>query len=137
MLKLAGSCLCGEIRFEIDGKVSPMEACHCSRCRKTSGSAFSTALLCSTKSFKWLCSEDKITDFRLPSGFAHSFCSICGSPIPDSGLNGKVKGIPAGCLEGDPEVKIKWHAFVGSKASWFDIVDEVEQYEEQADHSQS
>lgn len=79
--------------------------------------------------------ERSITSFRLPSGFAHSFCAVCGSPMPDSGSDSKVKGIPAGSLREDPGVGIQWHAFVGSKAQWYDIVDDIEQAEEHVDHN--
>jgi hypothetical protein len=135
MSNLRGSCLCEEVVFEIDGNVSPMEACHCSRCRKTSGSAFSTALLCATSSFRWVRGSKKITSFRLPSGFAHDFCSVCGSPTPGP-TDEKVIGIPVGCLESDPGTRIKWHAFVASKAEWESIIGDARQFEEHADHSQ-
>lgn len=135
MQKLTGGCLCGGVAFEIDGAVSPIEACHCSRCRRSSGSAFSAALLCATKSFRWVRGKSSITSFRLSSGFAHSFCPVCGSPTPDPRLDSKVKGIPAGCLREDPRVSVEWHAFVGSKADWFDIADDIEQAEEQIDHA--
>lgn len=129
MPKSIGRCLCGAVEFEIEGNVSQMEACHCSRCRKTSGSAFSSALLCGTKSFRWIKGEDEITSFRLPSGFAHHFCSVCGSPTPSlEPIEGKVVPIPAGSLESDPGTRIQWHAFVGSKAAWDEILDDAEQF---------
>lgn len=135
MPKLEGKCLCGAVAFEIDGNVSQMEACHCSRCRKTSGSAFSTALLCAAKSFRWVRGEREITAFQLPSGFAHDFCSVCGSPTPTlKPIDGKVVPIPAGSLESDPGTRIQWHAFVSSKATWDQILDDVQQFPGAATH---
>jgi ubiquinone/menaquinone biosynthesis C-methylase UbiE len=124
-----GSCLCGAVAFEIEGRVSPMQTCHCSRCGKVSGSAFSTSLLTAGKSFRWLRGAEAISVFRLPSGFAHSFCRSCGSPVPVPYPDGKVVGLPAGSLEGDPGTRLLRHTFVGSKAPWFEITDDVPQFE--------
>jgi len=129
---IRGSCLCGGVAFEIDGKVSPMETCHCSRCRKTSGSAFSTALMTATASFRWLRGTELITQFELPTGFRHDFCRVCGSPVPGAELPPKVKAFPAGCLDDDPGTTLLRHCFVGSKAPWFEITDNVNQFEEVA-----
>jgi ubiquinone/menaquinone biosynthesis C-methylase UbiE len=126
---IRGSCLCGAVAFEIEGRVSPLQTCHCSRCRKVSGSAFSVSLMTAVKSFRWLRGQDQISVFRLPSGFGHSFCRTCGSPVPVPHPTGKVFGLPAGSLEGDPGTRLLRHTFVGSKAPWFEITDALPQHE--------
>lgn len=128
---IRGSCLCGGVVFEIDGNVSPMECCHCSRCRKTSGSAFSTALLTSSRRFRWLEGRDLITSFQLETGFRHDFCRVCGSPTPWP-EQAKVTPVPAGSLDDDPGTRPFRHAFVGSKAAWFEITDGLTQFDESA-----
>ena len=128
---LRGSCLCGAIAFEIDGRVSPMECCHCSRCRRTSGSAFSAALITAARSFRFLRGEDLLTRFELASGFRHDFCRVCGAPMPAPG-DEKVVPIPAGCLDDDPGTQPFRHAFVGSKAAWFEIDDALPRFDESA-----
>ena len=55
---LRGSCLCGGVRFEITGRVSGIGQCHCSLCRKASGTASNAVLLTSTRSFRWVRGED-------------------------------------------------------------------------------
>ena len=129
---IRGSCLCGGVVFEIEGKVSPMELCHCSRCRKTSGSAFSAGLIAATRSLRWVRGEELISRFELPSGFQHDFCKVCGSPTPRPG-EGKVTALPAGCLDDDPGTRPFRHAFVGSKAAWSDIPDGLPKFEEHAE----
>ncbi len=126
---IRGSCLCGAVAFEIEGKVSPMQTCHCSRCRKTSGSAFSTALLTAAGSFRWVQGAGEIAVFQLASGFRHAFCRTCGSPMPAPEPTGKVVALPAGCLDDDPGTRLFRHTFVGSRAPWFEITDTLTQFE--------
>lgn len=129
---LRGSCLCGGAAFEIDGRVSPIQTCHCSRCRKTSGSAFSAALLTAATSFRWLHGRELVQVFELPSGFLHAFCRVCSSPLPAPDERGKVVALPAGCLDDDPGTRVQRHTYVGSKAPWLEITDGIEQHEEWA-----
>ena len=126
-----GSCLCGGVEFEIEGNVSPMEYCHCSRCRKTSGSAFSTALLTASQSLRWVKGRDLISSFQLDTGFRHDFCRVCGSPTPWPDQE-KVTPVPAGCLADDPGSRPFRHAFCGSKAPWFEISDDLPQFRDRA-----
>jgi len=132
---IRGSCLCGSVSFEVRGKVSPIQTCHCSRCRKTTGSAFSASLMCASKNFVWLRGQDNVTSFQLPSGFLHAFCKSCGSPTPTPLVAGKTIPFPAGCLDDDPGTRVIWHTFVGSKAPWFEITDDTPQHETHAPRS--
>ncbi|MEX2206485.1 MAG: GFA family protein [Myxococcota bacterium] len=127
---IRGSCLCGAVSFELRGRVSPIQTCHCSRCRKASGSAFGAALMCAARNFVWLSGQDHIATYRLPTGFASAFCKTCGSPTPTPTLEGKTKSFPAGCLDDDPGTRLYWHTFVGSKAPWFEITDDLPQHVE-------
>lgn len=56
-----GSCLCGQVRFEIDGTLSPMQYCHATRCRKASGSAFAAEVAVNAAQFRWVRGADAIT----------------------------------------------------------------------------
>ena len=64
---MRGSCLCGSVRIEIEGRVSPVGQCHCSLCRKASGVASNAVLLTSRKSLRWLSGEDGIARWSRPS----------------------------------------------------------------------
>ena len=129
---LRGSCLCGGSRFEIDGKVSGVGLCHCSVCRKVSGTTGNAALLTATRSFRWIAGEELAQVYERPSGFRSTFCRVCGSPLPMRHENGKLVGIPAGTLDDDPGVSVVQHIFVDSRAGWDEISGDASQYSEAA-----
>jgi hypothetical protein len=64
--KHLGSCLCGKVRFEIEGEFQHFYLCHCDHCRKDTGSAHAANLFSSTAVLKWLMGEDKVRRFDLP-----------------------------------------------------------------------
>ena len=124
---ITGSCLCEAIKYEIQGSISAIWCCHCSKCRKASGSAFMPGASCRAKYFRWIQSEDSMSEYRSPSGYRKRFCSHCGSPIPVMGENHVY--IPAGTLIGDPETEVAHHIHTQSKASWFHIADGQTQFD--------
>jgi len=95
-----GSCLCGEVQFEVLGDFERFFLCHCGRCQKDTGSAHAANLFSSTASIKWLSGNDKIMTFRVPSTrHEKSFCSECGSALPGIQMNGALLVVPAGSLD--------------------------------------
>jgi hypothetical protein len=118
------------VRFQIDGKYSDIGLCHCSKCRKVSGVASNAVVLTAARSLKWLQGRDLVKTFRLPDGWGSTFCSECGSPLPQLGANGKLYWVPAGVLDDDPGVRVVRHIFVGSKASWDEIGGDAPRYPE-------
>ena len=127
---MRGSCLCGSVRIEIEGRVSPVGQCHCSLCRKASGVASNAVLLTSRKSLRWLSGEDGIAHWSRPSGWSVAFCRTCGCPAPLLHPSGKLYWVPAGLLDDDPGVGIGQHIFVGSKAAWDVIPEGAPRFEE-------
>jgi len=126
-----GSCLCGGVRFVIDVNISPIGLCHCSKCRKVTGTGATANVMTSVKSLRYLQGEDSIKQFTQPSGFESRFCGACGSPMPLPHPNGKVIWVPAGLLEGeDPALQVAMHIYVDSKAAWDVIPAGAEQYPE-------
>ena len=129
-MKLMGGCLCGAVRFELVGPVEVINYCHCSRCRRRTGSAFATIAHARLADFRFVAGEERIAIFE-PDGWSRRrFCSTCGSPLP--GLNeedGEV-GIPAGLLDEDPVTRPSLHIMVGSKAPWYEICDELPCHDE-------
>ncbi|WP_459924585.1 GFA family protein [Desulfatiferula olefinivorans] len=114
-----GSCLCGEVTFEIEGDFDHFYLCHCSRCRKDTGSAHGANLFSSTATLKWLSGVDKVANFTLPSTqHSKSFCSICGSALPNIQLGGALLVVPAGSLDCDIHIRPTAHIFISSKANW-------------------
>ena len=63
---IRGSCLCGRVRFEVDRLTGPFELCHCSRCRKVTGSAFAATVGAMAEDFRWLCGAESIGRCELP-----------------------------------------------------------------------
>jgi hypothetical protein len=122
----SGSCLCGEIRFEIDGKFERFYLCHCEHCRKDSGSAHAANLFSSSAALTWLSGEDKVRQFNLPSTrHSRSFCSTCGSALPIMQMEGKLLVVPAGSLNSEVPIKPNAHLFGTSRASWDDALEKV------------
>ncbi len=128
---LKGSCLCGGVRYEIDGPLDGALNCHCSMCRKAHGAAFRSRAGVRAKDFRWVNGEELITWFESSAGNHRGFCSRCGSPLLsrfDSRQD--VYGLPLGCLDTDPGVRPGMHVFVGSKAPWYEITDALPRYRE-------
>lgn len=124
-----GQCLCGAVRYEVDGPFASMMNCHCSMCRKHHGAPFATFVSAPLAGFRWVSGRDGISSFKTESGGSRSFCRTCGSVTPmlleDAGL----ALCPAGNLDGDLGIKPQAHIFAGSKASWYNITDGLPQHE--------
>jgi len=117
----SGSCLCGEVRFEVEGDFEHFFLCHCRRCQKDTGSAHGANLFSSTAKLKWLSGSDKVTSFTLPSTqHSKSFCSKCGSALPNIQMGGKLLVVPAGSLDTDVHIMPNAHICMASKANWDD-----------------
>jgi hypothetical protein len=129
---IEGSCLCGRIRFEIDGKVSAYWLCHCSKCRRVSGGPFATAALCRRSHFRWLAGEDEVARFDTGSGYIRTFCRKCGSPAPLVQEGQRSVLLMPGTLNAEYDASLARHIFVGSKAGWWKIADDAPQFEEHA-----
>lgn len=131
---IAGSCLCGGVRFEIKRAVGPFELCHCSRCRKASGSAYAPMVGVMAEDFRLLSGKELIRSYeapilRNPPAYRVSFCSRCGSPVPDPEPGSEWFEVPTGLLDGDPGLKPDKHIFIHVKAPWFEITDALPQYD--------
>jgi hypothetical protein len=125
-----GSCLCGGVTFELDRAVGPFELCHCSRCRKSSGSAFVAGLGVRVKDFRLLSGADLIRTWEAPilespPAYRVAFCSRCGSPVPSPSEGAAWFEIPAGLLDDDPGLRPDKHIFVDRKSAWFTISDSL------------
>lgn len=123
-----GSCLCGEVKFEIIGNIPNLYQCHCSLCRKVSGSASSSAFILDTKHFKWIQGAENISKYSKPSGYSSHFCAKCGCPMPNKFMD-SYYWVPAGTLDGNPEVQVVAHLYMDSKSHWDTSPKEGVQYD--------
>lgn len=124
-----GSCLCGTVRFQIKGDFDRFYLCHCQHCQKGTGSAYAANLFSSSAQLIWLSGADVVRSFTLPgTRHAKSFCSLCGSALPDIQADGLLV-VPAGCLDSEITTLPTAHIFVSGSATWDEGQDEVPRFE--------
>ena len=116
-----GSCLCGQVIYEISGHLNIFQYCHCSRCRKFTGSAHASNLLVKPEHFRWLAGQEHVRQFAPEDTkhFATAFCTSCGSSLPWFAKSGKAVVIPAGTLDDMPDIKPQQNIFCDSAADWY------------------
>jgi hypothetical protein len=141
MPSIRGSCLCGGVKFEINGSLIGPSNCHCSNCRKQHGAAFRSRARVQINDFKWIEGEGLVKFYESSPGGYRGFCRVCGSPIinkfdaraadaaDDPGMPSRY-GVSLGTLDDDPGVRPTAHIFVRSKAPWYEITDDLPQYAE-------
>ena len=119
-------------RYQISGNIGIFQYCHCSRCRKFTGSAFAANLFVVPDKFKWLAGEDSVERYDPDDTkyFATCFCKKCGSSMPWLSKSGKVFVIPAGTLDDDPGIRPMQKIFCASKAEWYEDAAVVPKYDE-------
>ena len=126
---ISGNCLCGGVKFELT-EVPLIALCHCSICRKANGSAFEAGAAVPSAAFKLTAGQDLIQQYESSPGTHRNFCRVCGSRVPSKARDGHIYFVPAGLLDDDPGVRPALHMFVGSKAPWWEISDDLPQFEE-------
>lgn len=126
-----GGCLCGAVSYEISGDLGPLRLCHCSRCRKAGGSAFGAVLIIPAKNFRLLTGAEAVKSYESSPGVHRDFCGTCGSPLfARREAEPEVLRLRAGGLSTPVAGGIAAHIFTGSKAEWFEILDDAPQYVE-------
>ncbi|HVM96769.1 MAG TPA: GFA family protein [Candidatus Acidoferrales bacterium] len=125
---LRGSCLCGNVTYEIRGTPLVMYYCHCGTCQKATGTAFATNILTRAEDFVLTSGRDRLSAFESSPNKHRHFCSSCGSPIYSQAESTKhVVSVRSGTLEGGLETRPSMHTYVASKAPWYDIKDDLPQ----------
>ena len=123
-----GSCLCGGVKYQINGPMRPIVACHCSQCRKTSGNYVTATRVAkvdlvfdSMSTLKWYKSSDVAE---------RGFCGTCGSNLFWQRQVGENTSIMAGTIDPPTGLHIAQHIFVGDKSDFYDLFDEVEKLDQ-------
>ncbi len=113
-----GSCLCGTVRFEVQGDFDSFYLCHCEYCKKDTGSGHAANLFSQSAKLTWLAGAETVTSFTLTGTRHHrSFCSVCGSAMPCPQPAGLLV-VPAGCLDSEITVSPTARIFTARKAPW-------------------
>lgn len=128
-----GKCLCGVVEFTLSGDIPNLYQCHCSLCRKVTGSSANAAFRISRDQFEWKKGNENISEFISQGGFKSHFCTTCGSPLPNLTANDDAYWVPVGLLEEARQLEVVAHLFVGSKAAWDVIADSGEHFDEMPD----
>lgn len=118
--ELRGSCLCGAVKFEVSGEAKRFYHCHCSRCRKATGTGHASNLFLQPATLKWLSGEEHIRSFKVPEAkrFTNQFCAQCGSRLPRQPKDSDLVVIPAGSLDVEAPMLPQARIFTGSRAGW-------------------
>ncbi|WP_325894411.1 GFA family protein [Grimontia sp. NTOU-MAR1] len=131
-----GQCLCGQIQYEVDHIEPKMGHCHCSMCRKFHGSAFATFGEAKKEDFRFTKGKDKLKVYVAENDTKRTFCENCGSSLlfEASNSDGSLVEFTLGTLESDIPLKPDAHIFKKFKAQWYDITDELPQFDEGREH---
>tara|TARA_B100000519_G_scaffold84741_1_gene73446 strand:- start:316 stop:714 length:399 start_codon:yes stop_codon:yes gene_type:complete len=124
-----GSCLCGNIRYEIDGEPSITGICHCKNCQRQAGSAFSTLAAVPREAFRFIQGEPKLyadADTKSGNTVERWFCNNCGSPIY-SGVDSSPDNwfLKTGTLDDTSTWEPRFQAWCDSKQNWVTLEDGV------------
>jgi arginase len=119
-LPLTGGCLCGGVRYELTKPFRRANHCHCSLCRRHSGTFGLSQGRVPRDGFRLLSGEELVRVYRPPEGIAvKAFCSVCGSSLFGGAWpEGPEVSVRLGSLDGDPGIRPQYHSFTGSKAAW-------------------
>ncbi len=126
-----GSCLCNAVTYQYSGPAFVFQYCHCSRCRKFTGSAHAANIIVDPRQFEWLSGEDMVGRFEHPEAkhFATCFCTRCGSSLPWMTKSARSVVIPAGTLDEDPGIKPVHNIFWHDRAPWREEVGDLIKYD--------
>lgn len=116
---LGGSCLCGAVKYEVAGEPTRFVHCHCSRCRKATGTGHASNLFLQPGTLRWVAGEDRVRAYKVPEAkrFTNVFCEVCGSRLPRQAAADVVL-VPAGSLDDEPPVQPQARIFHGSRTAW-------------------
>lgn len=127
---MKGKCLCGAVAFEVIGEIPNLYQCHCSMCRKSTGSSANAATFVRADMFRWVSGKDKISSFTKDTGYRSDFCSICGSPVPNPLRDTDKVWVPAGLLEETQGLAVVIHLHMKSQACWERTSQDAQEYDE-------
>lgn len=130
MSDISGSCLCGAVRYSVADEFEAAFNCHCSRCRRATGSAFKPMAVIGFDKVKFTQGQDDLLIFGEPSGTHDIHCRRCGSFLLSYIAESGNAHVAMGTLIDTPSIKPQFHIFVGSKAPWYEITDALPQFDE-------
>jgi hypothetical protein len=126
---LSGGCACGAVRYRVADAFRYSANCHCSRCRASTGTAFKAFAGIEREHFELAEGEDAL--MRVGGEVDHDVrCGTCGSYLYSVVRDGAYVHVAMGSLIDAPSIRPTEHIYVGSKAPWFEITDDLPQHDE-------
>jgi hypothetical protein len=126
---LEGQCLCGAVRYTVADEFRYAANCHCSQCRRATGSAFKPFAGIESAKLRLIEGADQSRRYGDEQGY-DQHCGRCGSLLYSLVREGQYVHVALGTLVDTPSIRPDKHIFVGSKAPWFTITDDLPQYQE-------
>lgn len=126
---LDGRCECGAVRYRVADEFRYAANCHCSNCRASTGSAFKPFAGIERDKLEVTAGADALLIWGDP-GNNHTRCAVCGSLLYSVVRDGAYVHVALGSLADEPTIRPAGHIFVGSKAPWYEITDDLPQHEE-------
>ena len=121
-----GSCLCGAVSFEVAGELPGPDACHCRKCRKSSGHYFASTDV--KRTALTIRGEDKLSWYRSSEKVRRGFCATCGASLFwDPPADRDWIGVAMGAFDTPTDTELRIHSFVADKGDYYDIADGLPQ----------
>lgn len=126
-MTVRGSCLCGAVRYTVEGPMRDVLGCHCTQCRKQSGHYVAAAN--APRAGVTIEGAEALTWFEASPGIRRGFCRTCGSHLFwDDGAKDTLS-LNAGAMEQPTGLKMEGHIFVADKGDYYDITDDLPQHD--------
>lgn len=128
-MRHTGRCYCGAVHYDVDGPFAYALNCHCSECRRRTGGAFKPFAGIARDKLRVTQGEADLAIFGTAEN-NNTSCARCGTLLFSVVQDGARVHVTLGTIEGDPGIRPRAHIFVGSKAAWFEITDDLPQFVE-------
>lgn len=128
MRRLHGGCLCGRVAYDVADEFRYAMYCHCSVCRRATGSAFKALAGIEAEKLVLRAAESDLLRFEA-SGWHDIRCGRCGSLLYAVVREGRFIHVALGTLADDPSIRPSMHVFVASKAPWHEITDDLPRHD--------
>ena len=124
-----GGCLCGAVRYAVEGEIAPIQLCHCGQCRKAQGGPFGANAPVVTSAFRLLQGQDVLREFRASPGKRRVFCGACGSPMFSQRDDApETLRLRVGSLDQTDGLTLGLHIQTASKAAWWPLDDDLSRF---------
>jgi hypothetical protein len=128
---ITGRCECATVKYQVLGELKEYCHCHCSICRRISGAAFVTWGGIARDEFSYVSGEDNVRSYSFSERADSLSCKTCSSTIlVDFKPEADMLYITLGTVDGDVDCPDGFHQYVGSKAPWYEICDDLPQHDE-------